>query len=406
MARKNLYLPSGKGVRDMNRNFRATGFIVAMLIHFSLTMAYAESVCDLALKSGAFNTSDYSQTSRLLLKKHDNVCQSQYNSEAEANSAAEQGGASIGYGPFTLGASKAKQTTNGKWSIAESRFCKASAEDIDTFTNTNARTQVADMALRYWGECIKNVDTNRLYVQYALNSDGTGITGRIVRHLGGSGSMGKIIGISSPGADSQLICHIGTLQMSANKPYDIQIDKSEIAIACIKPKDKTLRIALMTTEGDQEWISMPSAVEQKQNTMDALNQAVNSLRQELETARQRTDLLELPSGTILAWYAKNGQVPQGWAICNGQNNTPDLRNRFLRGTVDFEQVGVAGGLSTHKHSVNVSLPDSKRKGSDLKWGDTPWKDGPNPVAAGAAGGNTDEKDNLPPYFQLIFIMKL
>lgn len=30
------------------------------------------------------------------------------------------------------------------------------------------------------------------------------------------------------------------------------------------------------------------------------------------------------------WYSAN-PIPKGWAICDGSNNTPDLRNRFIRG---------------------------------------------------------------------------
>src|SRR5262249_3903389 len=39
-----------------------------------------------------------------------------------------------------------------------------------------------------------------------------------------------------------------------------------------------------------------------------------------------------PTGTILAWSSNSAAIPTGWAICNGQNGTPDLRGRFLRGT--------------------------------------------------------------------------
>ena len=36
----------------------------------------------------------------------------------------------------------------------------------------------------------------------------------------------------------------------------------------------------------------------------------------------------LPKGTIVAY---NGtKAPKGWALCNGQNGTPDLRGRFIR----------------------------------------------------------------------------
>src|SRR5258708_3481717 len=39
----------------------------------------------------------------------------------------------------------------------------------------------------------------------------------------------------------------------------------------------------------------------------------------------------VPKGTIIAWFASSGTVPDGWIICDGApgSGTPDLRGRFL-----------------------------------------------------------------------------
>ena len=37
----------------------------------------------------------------------------------------------------------------------------------------------------------------------------------------------------------------------------------------------------------------------------------------------------LPSGVILMWAGTVASVPTGYAFCNGQNGTPDLRDRYL-----------------------------------------------------------------------------
>ena len=49
----------------------------------------------------------------------------------------------------------------------------------------------------------------------------------------------------------------------------------------------------------------------------------------------------LPKGVIVAW---NGGVtpPAGWAVCNGQNGTPDLSERFILATTD------AGNLEKYR----------------------------------------------------------
>lgn len=53
-----------------------------------------------------------------------------------------------------------------------------------------------------------------------------------------------------------------------------------------------------------------------------------------------------PKGIILAWYAKAGVFPGGWAVCDGTNGTPDLRGRFLMGVSDMADVGKPGGSDT------------------------------------------------------------
>lgn len=39
----------------------------------------------------------------------------------------------------------------------------------------------------------------------------------------------------------------------------------------------------------------------------------------------------MPRRTIILWYGDANQVPAGWALCNGQNGTPDLSGRFVVG---------------------------------------------------------------------------
>ena len=49
----------------------------------------------------------------------------------------------------------------------------------------------------------------------------------------------------------------------------------------------------------------------------------------------------VPAGTICIWHGSVASIPSGWALCNGDNNTPDLRSRFVYG---------AGGDSNTKIS--------------------------------------------------------
>lgn len=68
--------------------------------------------------------------------------------------------------------------------------------------------------------------------------------------------------------------------------------------------------------------------------------------------RKHTRLLmsaEAPSGTIVMWPGELSTIPSGWALCDGNNSTPDLRDVFLYGW-GTEAVGVTGGSDSSEHS--------------------------------------------------------
>ena len=63
-----------------------------------------------------------------------------------------------------------------------------------------------------------------------------------------------------------------------------------------------------------------------------------------------------PSGGIIMWSGAEGDIPNGWLLCNGQGSTPDLRNRFVvgAGTGSSYSVDDTGGsndatLVSHSH---------------------------------------------------------
>ena len=49
---------------------------------------------------------------------------------------------------------------------------------------------------------------------------------------------------------------------------------------------------------------------------------------------------------------------KGWALCNGQNGTPDLRDRFIMGADSVDEIGLVGGEETHMIKPN-ELPKHK-----------------------------------------------
>lgn len=63
----------------------------------------------------------------------------------------------------------------------------------------------------------------------------------------------------------------------------------------------------------------------------------------------------LPVGTIVIWSGSVANIAtsfgSSWALCNGQNGTPNLTDRFIIGAGNSYAVGAAGGTTTYSLSV-------------------------------------------------------
>lgn len=60
---------------------------------------------------------------------------------------------------------------------------------------------------------------------------------------------------------------------------------------------------------------------------------------------QKVIFQPIPKGAILLWYGTIATIPSGWALCNGANGTPDLRNKFTV-CADADDAGVAKSIIT------------------------------------------------------------
>ena len=65
----------------------------------------------------------------------------------------------------------------------------------------------------------------------------------------------------------------------------------------------------------------------------------------------------VPSGAIIMWSGSIGSIPAGYYICDGNNGTPDLRDRFVVGAGNTYAVGNTGGFtSSVTSSIGTNLP--------------------------------------------------
>lgn len=59
----------------------------------------------------------------------------------------------------------------------------------------------------------------------------------------------------------------------------------------------------------------------------------------------------VPPGTIMMWSGDPAHVPPGWVVCDGNNGTPDLRDRFVLGAGGKAQPNDMGDGDSHSHGV-------------------------------------------------------
>lgn len=150
----------------------------------------------------------------------------------------------------------------------------------------------------------------------------------------------------------------------------------------------------------------------------------------------------IPSGIISMWSGSINAIPTGWALCNGQNGTPNLVDRFIVGAGSKYSVGDIGGADTvtlttsqlpsHTHSSGtlstnttgshthdmretIGFLTNAGSGSDqaFKYVNmeptlTSSAGSHSHTISGSTGstGSGSSHENRPPYYALAFIMKL
>jgi len=123
-----------------------------------------------------------------------------------------------------------------------------------------------------------------------------------------------------------------------------------------------------------------------------------------------SDVPGVPSGAIILWSGASNAIPSGYVLCDGNNNTPNLQDRFVVGAGNTYAVDATGGskdatLVSHTH--NLLYNHGSFGGSS---GAVTPRSGNTPVTPGISGrvsteGSSATDANLPPYFALCYIMK-
>lgn len=120
----------------------------------------------------------------------------------------------------------------------------------------------------------------------------------------------------------------------------------------------------------------------------------------------------IPVGGIVAWWQE--EIPDGWVICDGNNNTPDLRGWFVMGAPDDDSLNTTGGVASvtlsvdqiPAHTHGYVFPSGEGQGSVLGTDDDGhiWRHEKTDAVTGSEGGG-QAHENRPPYLALYYIMR-
>jgi hypothetical protein len=151
-----------------------------------------------------------------------------------------------------------------------------------------------------------------------------------------------------------------------------------------------------------------------------------------------------PVGGIIMWSGSVASIPSGWALCNGSNGTPDLRNRFVVGAGSTYAVAATGGSTdaivvSHTHTATSTVTDpghthlsnvvddstvpffdpvsySPGGSGGIRQGEGESRNNTSRTTSNTTGvtvgttvastGSSGTNANLPPYYALCFIQKL
>jgi hypothetical protein len=74
-------------------------------------------------------------------------------------------------------------------------------------------------------------------------------------------------------------------------------------------------------------------------------------------AQGGTSTYAVPAGGIIIWSGASNAIPSGWYLCDGNNGTPNLKDRFVIGAGNSYAVDATGGskdatLVSHSHTIN------------------------------------------------------
>lgn len=113
----------------------------------------------------------------------------------------------------------------------------------------------------------------------------------------------------------------------------------------------------------------------------------------------------IPTGAIIIWSGTAENIPDGWALCDGEDGRPDLQDKFVLGAGATHSVGDTGGQEevtlTDSEVPSMNALQNKSPASESWSSSTEYLTGINL----SYENNAEPHTNMPPYYALCYIIK-
>lgn len=307
----------------------------AAFIAVAVPVAAQNSDCGELLRHGIYEnfaetglTTSYADTKR-------EVCRA-YN---EYNSTSGSASAGVNYmyvfsGNLSLSAAQVKSIGESMCDLTHNVF------NAEGFRQVNSST-ISGAAVAAWSACVAHSQRDVFtQVDYMDTDQGTvGLTVSMTYRPVVSGSTNeRIVRIDAKG----LTCDGGSLSE--------WVGKGRIADAR-QPRfsSRNESIVCRRTISDKPFVSGSREVF-ADNADLSITTSVATLTYQLPAVLPKKEPA-VPSGTIVAYFSKQGAIPAGWTICDGTQGAPDLRNAFIMGVGTVAEVGSPGGKNEETATV-------------------------------------------------------
>jgi len=203
------------------------------------------------------------------------------------------------------------------------------------------------------------------------------------------------------------------VQISGSNIADNSISSSKIINLDVKTADidnlavTTAKIADDAVTADKLANSINTTIAGKANTGANLSTFTNDTNY-ITLAQAFT------TGMIIMWSGAISNIPSGWVLCDGNNNTPNLRDRFIVGAGNSYAVAATGGensvtltiaqMPNHSHPIQIRTGIDDNNFSFNNGFSSDRNDSGGTFNSNTEGGGQSH-ENRPPYYALAFIMK-